>query len=611
MGQTYQYTVVATDEDRDHLQYFVEAGPAGLVIDHESGELLWNPLPGTPDQVPVKVRVYEEPLGTFATQEFTISVTDANQPPVLQPIGNRRAIPGQTVSFTLAGSDPEGATVTYFASNLPEGATFDPKIGRFTWTPTAQQTGAFLDLLFAVSDGTRSDHEYVAITVSGSSGTLDSFDRPDLASGGNVSATVNVSGELEEGSEVTAAVNLVDGVPPGTNVRYTFQWAAGAVPDPSSTHVYDDNGDYEVTALVWDADTGFFLGYSDPKTIHIDNVAPTAKVANNGPVDVNYPVTISVSQQHDVSMADTQAGFKYTYIWGDGGVDAAITDAVKTHNFAKSGTYLVKVRMQDKDQLQDGTFTEYTKTVVVNAPYYGYTVIATTSDQFTDFGDSPSINNKGEVAFTGTFRLSSGEEFSGIFVSDGNLNLDPTHLAGTTAHLTRFDSLSTRDFGRAVSINDEGVVAGRLYVLPSLGTYPVGTRLILGPFGIPILVPEYVTIADPPATIIRTWQNGPNDTVITNNIAEVGGRRDAESLAAVLQGKPDVESLLVFTDINSAGDVVYTYTFQYDYQHQLYTLYVGPRDPDAPRENVLADLPYGTFTRPQLTNRAGQCARPV
>ena len=578
IGQTYAYPVVATDQDHDHLLYSLQAGPAGMVIDNEGGEILWNPQPGTPAQVSVKVRVYEEPLGDFTTQEFTITVTDRNQPPILEPIGNRRTSPGQNVSFALAGSDPEGASVTYFASNLPAGATFDPSSAQFSWTPTTQQTGVYLDLLFGVSDGTRSDKQFVAITVSGSSGTPDAIVFPQRLSALTVPASFTNSGPVDEGSNVTVTFSG-QGQPASGAYTYAYDWESDGIfdivgsVDASASHVFDDNGSYTVTGRITAPDGSF----DDlTTTVDVNNVAPTADVANNGPVDVNYPVTITVGQQHDPSTADTQAGFKYSYIWGDNTSDLGITAATKTHVYAQAATYNVMVRIEDKD----GSFTDYPTTVVVNAPYYGYTVIAAAGPglQLSSLGNAPSINDQGTVAFTAYFNNESG-----IFASDGTTGPNNLIDPNSVAWITKNDTLSTRDFGQAASINNQGDVAGREYIQPILDTYNVDG--------------DYITLADPPQTIIRVWDKNGNEV---DTLADVGGRRDSESLAAVIQGNPDVQSLLNYVDINDAGDVVYTFTDQYNYQSQYYQLYVGPSDQNSPQDDSLMTLPYGTFTRPLL-----------
>ncbi|MFN0127301.1 MAG: Ig-like domain-containing protein [Verrucomicrobiales bacterium] len=602
MGASYEYQVQATDADNDHLQYSLADGPGGMVIDHESGLILWNPLPGTPDQVPVKVQVFEE-LGNWTTQEFVISFTDPNQPPTLQPIGNRRIQPGRNVTFTLSGSDPEDAPLSYFATNLPSGATFNTTTGTFSWTPAAGQSGAYLNLLFAVSDGTREDHEFIVITVDGDSATISSYNAAYTASADLAGASVTISGDLKEGSEITAIVDVSNAVPEETNVRFTFEWG-DSTGGAFNTHTYEDNGTYTVRSLIWDLNTGFYLG-DTTTTVTIENVAPTAAVTNNGPVDVNYPVKITVNNQFDPSSVDTQDRFTYLYDWdGDGTFDQTVTDPSvgahafnQPHTYDKSGTYTVTVRIADEDSGEPTYYTEYTTTVVVYPPYYGYTAIAVAGPESSGYqlgslGDSPSINDRGTVAFTAHWG-----NVSGIFASNGTASPNDLLNPNSDALITGGSTLSTRDFGRAAAINNLGDVNGRIYITPIQSTYQIGTRLVPGPFG-PRLVPEYITVADPPQTIIRTWKA--DGTVVT--AATAGGRRDSESLAALLQGKPNVESLLNFTDIDEAGNVAYTYTFQYDYQHRWYTLYQRPQDSTAPREGVVADLPYGTFTRPQVTS---------
>lgn len=87
-----------------------------------------------------------------------------NDEPVLSPVGNRIASPGETVTITLSASDPEGDPLAFRAEGLPAGATFDPSSATFTWTPGAGAAGIHY-LAFVVADPGSSDFETVAITV--------------------------------------------------------------------------------------------------------------------------------------------------------------------------------------------------------------------------------------------------------------------------------------------------------------------------------------------------------------------------------------------------------------------------------------------------------------
>src|SRR5439155_468692 len=83
--------------------------------------------------------------------------------------------------------------------------------------------------------------------------------------------------------------------------------------DPGRDHrgfTPDDNGSYVVTFTATDKDGA---SGSDSKTISATNVAPTATLGNNGPVNEATPATISFSGQFDPSSADTTAGFHYAY----------------------------------------------------------------------------------------------------------------------------------------------------------------------------------------------------------------------------------------------------------------------------------------------------------
>src|SRR5205085_8110501 len=88
----------------------------------------------------------------------------------------------------------------------------------------------------------------------------------------------------------------------------------------SMSHTYADNGSYTVTVKVTDKDGG-----SDSKTFkaNVANVAPTADLGNDSPVDEGSPATISLSNQHDPSRTDTAAGFHYAIACDDNSLATA------------------------------------------------------------------------------------------------------------------------------------------------------------------------------------------------------------------------------------------------------------------------------------------------
>ena len=71
---------------------------------------------------------------------------------------------GKSLAFTVSASDADGDSLTYSASGIPTGATFDSKSGVFSWTPAAGQEGAY-SVTFEVSDGKLKDSVIAAISV--------------------------------------------------------------------------------------------------------------------------------------------------------------------------------------------------------------------------------------------------------------------------------------------------------------------------------------------------------------------------------------------------------------------------------------------------------------
>src|SRR5262249_48257723 len=82
-----------------------------------------------------------DPGGLSDSTVVRIHVDNVDRPPTLG-VSNHGTVVGQTLRFTLSGTDPDaGTTLTYSASGLPSGAVLDPGTGQLTWTPTPFQPG--------------------------------------------------------------------------------------------------------------------------------------------------------------------------------------------------------------------------------------------------------------------------------------------------------------------------------------------------------------------------------------------------------------------------------------------------------------------------------------
>ncbi|MDD5702544.1 MAG: cohesin domain-containing protein [Dehalococcoidales bacterium] len=88
-----------------------------------------------------------------------------NQAPVLAAIGNKSVQEGKRLAFTISAQDADGDPLTYSASNLPPGASFDASKRIFSWTPDSGQAGLFQEICFEVTDGSQVDSENINIIV--------------------------------------------------------------------------------------------------------------------------------------------------------------------------------------------------------------------------------------------------------------------------------------------------------------------------------------------------------------------------------------------------------------------------------------------------------------
>ncbi|MBU4589781.1 MAG: hypothetical protein KKG01_02545, partial [Candidatus Omnitrophica bacterium] len=99
------------------------------------------------------------------TIQINVQNEISTQPLVLSFIGDRSVDENDLLEFTISATDPDGNELTYSASNLPEGASFDEITRTFSWTPTDQQSGVHENVHFEVTDGELTDSEDITIIV--------------------------------------------------------------------------------------------------------------------------------------------------------------------------------------------------------------------------------------------------------------------------------------------------------------------------------------------------------------------------------------------------------------------------------------------------------------
>jgi DNA/RNA endonuclease G (NUC1) len=170
---SYTFTASAIDVDvpAQALTFSLVNAPIGATINPSTGVFTWTPSEaqgGTGVPFGFKVRVTD---GVVATDnDVTLTVNEINQAPLLNPIGDRVVILGDTLAFTAIGSDTDipFQTLSYGLSGVvPAGATINSATGAFSWTPTAAQSGFSYTFNVVVSDGIMPTLTTITVSVVG------------------------------------------------------------------------------------------------------------------------------------------------------------------------------------------------------------------------------------------------------------------------------------------------------------------------------------------------------------------------------------------------------------------------------------------------------------
>jgi PKD repeat protein len=198
--------------------------------------------------------------------------------PVLSLIGDKQAVAGQTLTFTVAATDSDGDTLVYTATGLPTGATFTNRV--FSWTPGPGAAGTH-QVTFTVSDGSTQDSETITITVTRPNAA------PVLTGIGNQSVNENqalsfsVSASDADSDTLTYSAT---GLPSGaTFTGQFFKW----------TPSYTQAGIYNVTFIASDGKA------QDSATITISvanvNRAPALAAIGDRSVDEENTLALTLS----------------------------------------------------------------------------------------------------------------------------------------------------------------------------------------------------------------------------------------------------------------------------------------------------------------------------
>lgn len=407
------------------------------------------------------IAIYNRPLTEAEVSEI------ANSPPVVPPT---LSVTQATLSINEGQIASNNGTWTNAVSlSATIGAVTQLANGTWTWT-------------FTTADGPNQS-QTVTITALGSTGL--SATTSFQLTVNNVAPTLTLNGPAAINEGATYLLSLASSDPGADSIQsWTINWGDGVIQNVpgnpnSATHVYADGPNtYTISATAIDEDGSYSAGNSVGVTVN--NIAPTASFANNGPITYGQSATVSFSNQRDDSSADTTAGFRYAYsLTGDftGITYASGSSAETTQVYAglSAGDHTIYARIIDKDngftlvstvvsvrqaqlsvtadpksKVYDGAvFTEFTATI---SGFIGGDNSSVVSGNAGFSGPATTAINAGDYTITPTLGTLTAANYDFTFVS-GALTI--TKASSTT---TAFGATFT--YSGAVNTGGSGTVTG-------------------------------------------------------------------------------------------------------------------------------------------------------
>ncbi len=159
-GNTFTYSLVSGSGSTDNGSFNISGSSLRTLVafDYE-----------TKSSYTVRVRTTDQG-GLYAEKAFTIAITNMNEAPVLNAIGDKTVIAGKLLHFVASATDVDlpGDTLAFSLIGAPLGASIDSATGEFNWTPTTDQGNTAYSFSVRVTDNGSPvfwDEEEITVTV--------------------------------------------------------------------------------------------------------------------------------------------------------------------------------------------------------------------------------------------------------------------------------------------------------------------------------------------------------------------------------------------------------------------------------------------------------------
>jgi len=326
-------------EDQNAISFQIIGLPQGATFDPATQKFIWTPTyeqAGTFENLLLVMTA-----GNLAdTTALNITVIHVNRKPDLSEIANKTIDENNKLSFTISGTDPDNedsGKLTFSATNLPQGATFNADSLTFTWVPTYEQAGSFEGVTFTVTDPSgEQQSQSMSVTVNHVNRPPEINEIEAKTVNENMALTFVLSGNDLDQEDQTSLVYSAKQLPEGATLEGTnFSW----------TPRFDQSGQYTLEFTLSDGK----LSDSKSMTITVNHV-------NRPPtIEVIEPKTVAENQllEFKVTANDPDSEDADSWTLSAGQLPQGATFTAETASFSwtpsfdQAGNYTITITNTD------------------------------------------------------------------------------------------------------------------------------------------------------------------------------------------------------------------------------------------------------------------------
>ena len=309
-GETIEMVVCAADKDFDPLTLWAANLPPGASFDASTRLFSWTPNFEAAGHYDIRFSAKDSDVITTTT--MGLSVQEGVEPIEVLLAGELTVREGESLRSMIRATGGLGE-LKFHSSLLPFGATLDPALGVFDWTPSYSQHGKYV-VPFSVTAGEQTEQVQMSIEVLNANGDP-SFDPVDgwvVFEGQPVSFTASAfdpdnplydlplrdkDGNLIEFSPTAQTVSVqATELPAGATFdedTWQFWWLPG----------YEDAGSYSATFSATDNGDGV----RDPVTIEMTVPIEVLNLNRRPQLSTIENVSLSRDEVVDVTVTATDA----------------------------------------------------------------------------------------------------------------------------------------------------------------------------------------------------------------------------------------------------------------------------------------------------------------